>query len=104
MITDLTKIWPSLLTVNGRPRYSQSQGLVERGNSVVQQLLGKWLSTNNSSDWLSDLGPVMSAINTGVAKSRSKTPFEIVFGQHPRIDCDIRKNNFIVNNGIVLIE
>jgi hypothetical protein len=68
MITDLTKKWPGLMIVNGRPRHSQSQGLVERGNSVVQQLIGKWLSSNNCLDWPSALGPVMLSINTSIAE------------------------------------
>ena len=48
-ITDL-KIWPGLLILNDHPRHPQSQGMVERSNSVAQQLLGKWLSANNLSD------------------------------------------------------
>ncbi|CAF4625883.1 unnamed protein product, partial [Rotaria sp. Silwood2] len=96
VITDLTKTWSGLVIVNGRPRHPQFQGLVERSNSVVQQLLGKWLSTSNSSDWPSGLGPVMLAINTSIAKSINKTPFEVVFGQHPRTDDDIWKS--IVNH------
>jgi hypothetical protein len=92
VITDLTKIWPSLLIINGRPRHPQSQGLVERSNSVVRQLLGKWFSTNNSLDWPSGLGTVMFAINTSIAKSTNKTPFEVVFGQHPRTEDDVWKN------------
>ena len=41
VITDLTKAWPDLMIVNGRSRHRQSQELVERRNSVVQQLLDK---------------------------------------------------------------
>jgi len=53
---------------------------------VVQQLLGKWLDTNNTTDWPSGLGPTMFAINTSVSRTIKKTPFEIVFGQQPRTD------------------
>ncbi|CAF1506672.1 unnamed protein product [Didymodactylos carnosus] len=35
----LETIWTDLIIINGRPRHPQSQGLVERGNAVVQQLL-----------------------------------------------------------------
>jgi hypothetical protein len=83
VILDLTKLWPGLLIINGRPRHPQSQGLVERGNAVVQQMLGKWLDTNGTKDWPSELGPVMFAINTSVAQTIKKTPFEVVFGQQP---------------------
>ncbi|CAM4816537.1 unnamed protein product [Rotaria magnacalcarata] len=44
VITDLTNTWSSLVIVNGRPRHPQFQGLVERSNSVVQQLLEEDLS------------------------------------------------------------
>ena len=92
MITDLTKLWPGLSILNGRPRHSHSQGLAERSNFVVQQLLDKWLSTNNSSDWPSGLVPVVFASNTSVAKNTNKFLFEVVFEQHPRIDDNIWKS------------
>ena len=88
VILDLKKLWPDLLIINGRPRHPQSQGLVERGNAIVQQMLGKWLGTNATKDWLSGLGPVMVAINTSIARTINKTPFEVVFGQTPRMDED----------------
>ncbi|CAF4957059.1 unnamed protein product, partial [Rotaria socialis] len=86
VILDLTKSWPGLLIINERPRHPQSQGLVERGNAVVQQLLGKWLDTNVTNDWPSGLGPIMFSINTSVARTINPTPFEVVFGQQPRTD------------------
>ncbi|CAF4388668.1 unnamed protein product [Rotaria magnacalcarata] len=86
VILDLTKLWLGLLIINGRPRHPQSQGLVERGNAVVQQLLGKWLDTNVTTDWPSGLGPVMYAVNTSVARTINQTPFQVVFGQQPRTD------------------
>jgi hypothetical protein len=92
VILDLTKTWPGLVIINGRPRHPQSQGLVERSNAVVQQLLGKWMDTNHSTNWPSGLGPVMFAINTSVAKATKQTPFEIVFGQQPRSDDQARQS------------
>ncbi|CAF1544076.1 unnamed protein product [Rotaria sordida] len=86
VILALTKLWPGLLIINGRPRHPQSQGLVERGNAVVQQLLGKWLDENVTTDWPSGLGPVMYAINISVARTINQTPFEVVFEQQPRTD------------------
>ncbi|CAF2918564.1 unnamed protein product [Rotaria sp. Silwood2] len=91
VILDLQKNWPGLVIINGRPRHPQSQGLVERSNSVVQPMIGKWLNANNTLDWPSSLGPVMFAINTSIAKIINKTPFEIVFGQHPRTEDDTWK-------------
>ena len=37
--------------VNGKPRHSQSQGSVERGNRDVEDLLYTWMRTNKSTKW-----------------------------------------------------
>ena len=104
VILDLRKIWPGLVIINGRPRHPQSQGLVERGNSVVQQMIGKWLNANNTLDWSSSLGPVMYAINTSIAKSINKTPFEIVFGQRPRTEDDAWRKFFVISSNLILMQ
>ncbi|CAF4124122.1 unnamed protein product [Rotaria magnacalcarata] len=111
VILDLTKLWPGLLIINGRQRHPQSQGLVERGNAVVQQLLGKWLDTNVTNDWPSGLGPIMLSINTSVARTINQTPFEVVFGQQLRTDdytwkCIVAhlKNNEPVESSYVILE
>ena len=40
IIEDLVEHWPGKVTsVNGRPRHPQSQGLVERGNAKVEELI-----------------------------------------------------------------
>jgi hypothetical protein len=51
-------------------------------------MLGKWLGTNATKDWPPGLGPLMFAINTSIARTINKTPFEVVFGQTPRMDED----------------
>lgn len=56
IILDLKLNWPDLIIINGRPRHPQSQGLVERSNAVVQNMLGKWMEMNNTKDWPSGLG------------------------------------------------
>ncbi|CAF1235865.1 unnamed protein product, partial [Didymodactylos carnosus] len=73
LIYDLKRTWTDLIIINGHPRHLQSQGLVERGNAVVQQLL------------------VMLAINTSIAKTTKMTQFEMVSGQQPRSDEDFWK-------------
>jgi len=52
----LKRDWPDLVIINGRPRHPQSQGLVERGNAVVQNMLGKWQEINKTADWPNGLG------------------------------------------------
>ncbi|CAM4836734.1 unnamed protein product, partial [Rotaria magnacalcarata] len=65
IILELKSTWSDLIIINGRPRHLQSQGLVERANTVVQKMLGS----------------VMLAINNCVSQSTQKTPYEMVFGQ-----------------------
>ena len=45
-----------MIIINGRPRHPQSQGLVERSNAVVQQMLGKYLEKNKTLNWPDALG------------------------------------------------
>ena len=53
---ELKTTWSDLIIINGRLSHPQSQCLVERGNAVVQKMLGKWQETNESNDWFNGLG------------------------------------------------
>ncbi|CAF4665514.1 unnamed protein product [Rotaria socialis] len=70
IILNLKLNWPDLIITNGRPRHPQSQGLVERANAVVQNMLGKWLETNKSLDWPQGLRSVMLAMNNCISQMR----------------------------------
>ncbi|CAF3372080.1 unnamed protein product [Rotaria socialis] len=88
IILDLKINWPDLIIINGRPRHPQSQGLVERSNAVVQQMLGKYLEKNKTLNWPDALGSVMLAMNNSMSQATKKTAYEMVFGQALRIDHD----------------
>ncbi|CAF4874605.1 unnamed protein product, partial [Rotaria socialis] len=82
----LTRLQSDLIIINGRPRHPQSQGLVERANTVVQK------------------SPVMLAINYCVSQSTQNTPCEMVFGQSVHTNdefwLELHKqysNNLIIN-------
>ena len=51
VIEELTKAWPGLTIIHGRPRHPQSQGCVERANGDLQRRLGKWLEENEDCGW-----------------------------------------------------
>ncbi len=51
LIKQLVALWPGLKIINGRPRYPQSQGLIERGNATLQSKLSKWMEDNKSTEW-----------------------------------------------------
>ncbi|CAF1150067.1 unnamed protein product [Didymodactylos carnosus] len=87
IIKDLMKTWTGLTIVNGRPRHPQSQGLVERGNATLCNILGKFMHHHGTTYWTECLLPVVYSMNTSLSRAVNTTPFEIVFGQKPRTDC-----------------
>ena len=59
IVKETLKLWPGqVVIINGRPRHSQSQGLVEKGNHCVemqiQAMKQEWRGTGNApwTDWL----------------------------------------------------
>ena len=89
VIEELTKAWPGLTIIHGRPRHPQSQGCVERANGDLQRRLGKWLEENEDCGWVLGLQHVMYSMNTSVSATTGKTPYEVVFGQVPRTSCAV---------------
>ncbi|CAF3908277.1 unnamed protein product [Rotaria sp. Silwood1] len=92
VIKDLKIIWPGLVIINGRPRHPQSQGLVERGNATLCDVLGKFMTDRNTTCWTTCLLPVVYSLNTSLARGVNTTPYEILFGQKPRVDCELWKS------------
>ena len=77
--------------VSGRPRHSQSQGCVERGNRYVQDKIAamKYVEGLNSTDihpWGSWLPRICHALNTEVHTATKEAPFRMLFGQDSRSD------------------
>ena len=75
--------------MNGRPRHSQSQGLVERGYSTVQEKIAaikndEGFAGKMSFPWVSWLPRIMYSINTQVHTTAKEMPYKLVFGQNPR--------------------
>ena len=89
VIEELTKSWPGLTIIHGRPRHPQSQGCVERANGDLQRRLGKWLEENKDSGWALGLQHVTYSMNSSVSATTGKTPYEVVFGQAPRTSCAV---------------
>ncbi|CAF2514846.1 unnamed protein product [Rotaria sp. Silwood2] len=79
-------MWPELLILNGRPRHPQSQGLVERGNSTLCDILGKFMQDRDTTHWVPCLLPAIYSMNTSLAQGIKYTLFEVVFGQRPRLN------------------
>ncbi|KAL5481610.1 hypothetical protein EMCRGX_G021805 [Ephydatia muelleri] len=65
IVKEVVRSWPGeVVLINGRPRHSQSQGLVEKGNHLLAYNLDD--------------------LNTQVCRTLKKSPYEVVFGQPPR--------------------
>ena len=89
VIREVVKDWggEDVMFVNGRPRHSQSQGLVEQGNATIERHIANKRATLELADdypWASWLPKIQYNMNTEVAGGTKKTPYEVVFGQPPR--------------------
>jgi hypothetical protein len=69
--------------VRGLPRYSESNGGVERVNQTVEPKIGAWLKDNNSTAWSVGCKIIRWRYNTHYHKGTKKTPYEVTFGQPP---------------------
>jgi hypothetical protein len=100
IIKCLTDIWPGLKIIHGRPRHPQSQGLVERGNGILEKKIGIWMETKNDQSWTTALNYIIYTMNNSVCRATNKTPYQIVFGMQPRCD-DIWIEHFFKDNSVV---
>jgi transposase InsO family protein len=92
VIKDLKITWPGLLIINGRLRHPQSQGLVERSNATLCDVLGKFMVDRGTTHWTECLLPAVYSLNASLARGVNMTPYEVVFGQKPRVDGEFWKS------------
>ena len=62
--------------VNSLPHIPQSNGLVERMNSTIKQLIKRWCIVNNDPSWVNALFDVIEAINKSKSFATSQIPGE----------------------------
>ncbi|CAG8571998.1 20963_t:CDS:2, partial [Gigaspora rosea] len=67
--------WPNIKIFHGRPRNSQCQGLVKKGNDILQVMLGSWMEETHRTDW--------RAMNNQYSSAHKTTPYNFVFGKYP---------------------
>ena len=75
--------------VTGRPRHSQSQGLVERGNAIIEDKTvaikrEEGFDGQTTYPWASWLPKIMFNMNTQWHTTIKDMPYKLVFGQSPR--------------------
>ena len=71
--------------VNGKPRHSQSQGSVERGNKDIEDLLFTWMRTNKTAKWAEALPTIQWMKNTRHHRGIGQSPYQAFFGMKPRM-------------------
>src|SRR6185369_14071594 len=107
VIRDLMDNWPATRIIRGRPRHPQSQGLIEKANSILKNKLSKWMQINRSTVWSQGLDQVIYAMNTSYCRVTKHTPYELVFGQKPRSNLALLRDlptDVIVDEGRINIE
>ncbi|CAF0914883.1 unnamed protein product [Brachionus calyciflorus] len=79
--------------VHGRPRYPQSQGLVEQSNGTLERMMSAMMTQFNTDNWVKLLPKIMYNLNTQESSSTKFMPFEIVYN----IKTNIGKNKKYVD-------
>jgi transposase InsO family protein len=87
LIHAIFKRWGGDVTfVNGRPRHSQSQGLIERGNRTLEMKIAVMKQdeghTGFKYPWVSWLPRIMFSMNSEKHEGIKDSPYHVVFGRH----------------------
>ena len=85
VVKQLKDIWPGLEMVHGKPRHPQTQGSVERSNGDVKDMLTAWMNDHKSKDWPLGLKFVQLSKNSALNRGSGSSPYELAFGEPPRI-------------------
>ena len=73
--------------VTGKPRHSQSQGLVERGNQIIEKKIAAMKQNENISEdetgypWSCWLPRIMFSLNSQTQTTIGDVPYHLVFGR-----------------------
>lgn len=84
VLKEIVSLWPACKIVNGRPRYPQSQGSVERSNQDVKNMIRAWMVDNNSTNWSIGCYFAQFQKNSSYHSTIARTPFKALFGDDPR--------------------
>ena len=83
-VAELANLYPNMQFIKGRPRHSQTQGLVEAANKTVQNKLHAVMQDTGRPDWYNLLRTVQHAMNHQVHAATKKAPYTLVFDRPPR--------------------
>jgi len=71
--------------VHGKPRHPQSQGSEERANSDIKDILGAWISDNNTNYWTVGLKYTQQQKNCAHHAGIHQSPYKALFGENPKV-------------------
>jgi hypothetical protein len=74
--------------VNSSAYHPQTNGLTERFNKTLSQMLASYVQTNQQ-DWPEWVDTCLFAYNTSKHASSGQSPFELLYGRSPRLPADI---------------
>lgn len=95
---NLKNLWPELILVNGRPRYPQSQGSVEKSNGTVKSSLTSWMRDHKTSKWTKGLFFTQWGMNITTSEATNVPPYRVLFGMKPKIGLATNvSSEFLVN-------
>lgn len=86
-LTTILKISKTFIT----PYHPQANGLTERVNSTLQNMLAMFLNEHQR-DWDLYLAPVLFALNTSHSSATGYSPYFLMYGRDPRLPIDILLN------------
>ena len=68
---------------NSSAYHPQTNGLVERGNSMLKSALERWFIQEESTDWYVPLGRIVLQLNNNRPRTTRHTPYELLFAKKP---------------------
>ena len=73
----IKKYWPGLKMVHGKPRHSQSQGSVERGNRDLEAMLSTSMADLKTTHWASLLPMIQLQKNSRFHSGIGRSPLQV---------------------------
>ena len=73
--------------LNSSPYHPQTNGFIERANATLKMMIAKWQNANNTRRWAESVERLTYQINTTWTRTVDGSPFELMFGVRPPVDC-----------------